>query len=151
MSATSTRRCITADRSLDNAARFGHYALVTTARRESGQATFALGSTSVLLAAVVVLSVRYESDPREDGGLAAMLIMGVFLFVIPVGLAIHLLSRTNRAQIAAVVVTVISSVLIATRRIGNLAALWYPLLAWGAIVALGVVGAVLRMTQRQRS
>jgi len=129
----------------------GHYALVNTARREPGQTTFALGSTSVLLAAVVVLSIRYESDPLEDGGLTAMLIMGVLLFVIPVGLAIYLLSRTNRAQIAAVVVTVVSSVLIATRSIGNLAALWYPLIALGAIVVLVGVGAAFRMTKPQRS
>lgn len=44
----------------------------------------------MLLAAVVVLSIRFESDPQEDGGLAAMLIMGVLLFVIPVGVAIYL-------------------------------------------------------------
>ena len=110
---------------------------------------FALASTSLLLAAVVVLSIRYESDPLEDGGRAAMLIMGVLLFVIPVGLTIHLLSRTNRGQLAAAVVTIISSVLIATRRIGNLAALWYPSIALGAILALGGVGAVLRMPQWQ--
>jgi len=109
---------------------------MNTARREPGRTTFALGSTSVLLAAVIVLSIRYQSDSVEDSGLAAMFIMGVLLFVIPTGLAIYLLSRTSRAQVAAVVVTIISSLLIATRRIGNLAALWYPLIALGAIIVL---------------
>jgi len=111
---------------------------------------FALASTAVLLAAVVVLSIRFESDPHEEGGLAAMLIMGVLLFVAPVGLAIYLMSSTNRFQIAAAAVTVVSSVLVATRRIGNLAAFWYPLTAAGAIVVLGSAGAVLRMAQRPR-
>ena len=140
-----------ADRALDKATRFGHYALVNMVRREPGQATFALASTSVLLAAVVVLSIRFESDPQQDGGLAVMLIMGVLLFVIPVGLAIYLMSSTKRAQIAVGAVTVVSSVLIATRRIGDLAALWYPLIALGAIVVLGAVGVVFRMTPRERS
>lgn len=119
-------------------------------RREPGQATFALACTSVFLAAVVVLSIRFESDPQEDGGLAAMLVMGVLLFVIPVGLAIYLMSSTRRAKTAAGAVTVVSSLLIATRRIGDLAALWYPLIALGAIVVLGAVGVALRKP-RERS
>ena len=147
----STGELICAQRRLAESAHCGHDAPVKMVRREPGQTTFALASASVLLAAVVVLSIRFESDPQEDGGLAAMLIMGVLLFVIPVGVAIYLMSTTNRAQIAAAAVTVVSSFLIATYRIGNLAALVYPVIALGSIVVLGGVSAVLRMTQRQRS
>lgn len=92
----STGELICAQRRLAESAHCGHDAPVKIVRREPGQTTFALASTSVLLAAV-------------------------------------------------------SSLLIATCRIGNLAALVYPVIALGSIVVLGGVSAVLRMTQRQRS
>jgi hypothetical protein len=61
------------------------------------------------------------------------------------------MSAAKCSRIAAGAVTVVSSVLIATRRIGDLAALWYPLIALGAIVVLGAVGVALRKTPRERS
>ena len=104
---------------------------------------FAATSTVVLVAAVLVLSVRYEADPREDGGFAAMLTIGVIAFAVPIGLAIFVMSGTDRFQLAAMAVTVLAATLIATRRIGNLAAMWYPITALGAIILLALLDALL--------
>jgi hypothetical protein len=106
-------------------------------------------SCSVLVAAVAVLSIRVDADPQAGGGLAAMLTMGVLLFVAPVVWAIRVVGSTKQARVAAGVVMVAASVVVATRPVGNLVALWYPLTALCAVVVLAGVGAALHMTQRR--
>jgi hypothetical protein len=78
-----------------------------------------------------------------------MLTMGVLLFVAPVGWAIRVVGGTKQARVAAGVVMVAASVVVATRPFRNLVALWYPLTALCAVVVLAGVGAALHMTQRR--
>jgi hypothetical protein len=134
---------------LARSSRSGNDVVVNPIGRDPRQSGLTFMSCSVLVAAVAGLSIRVDADPQAGGGLAAMLTMGVLLFVAPVVWAIRVVGSTKQARVAAGVVMVAASVVVATRPVGNLVALWYPLTALCAVVVLAGVGAALRMTRRR--
>jgi len=114
---------------------------------------FAGAAAIVMAAGVAVFAYRNSINETEPGPFAGLLIAGVVVLVLPVGATIYRLSGRARLRLTSTAVTVATALLIATRRAGNLSALWYPYLAFGAVAVLAVVSHALEYLadRRQRA
>jgi hypothetical protein len=103
----------------------------------------AIASSTLVAGGVAVYSYRCSLKTTEIVPFTPMFVAGVIVLALPYGWAVHSFGDESTRRVISVVLTIAITALIATRRTGNLGALWYPHLLVAALATHGVCNIVL--------
>jgi hypothetical protein len=112
---------------------------------------FAAGSGIV---GVLVLAVRDSGSQPGRTGLAALVLIGTLVFVLPFAVAVHLLTRaSSRRALPAIVVSACACLFLATRGHGGFVQVWFVFTLAAGVVILLLITELDRswMLRRDRS